>query len=224
MADHAIYWRGWEEGALAAYQQDQGSTNHCAKYAAATAANLLLGTSFDGSSLVSWLDDRLFKGSVRYTIFGNHNGSLVFQTANLVNRLGLLNEITFKVSIKRGKVLDLIDTLQDGATVSLVSVTYFKGEEPLISRGQNTGGVLASARWVGGHIMLLGAYDSGHHNLAGTCTPWGFQSSWVSKDQLYWMSDDDFCRTWGRLSFFNMVTVRVIQETERIKPGEGETA
>ena len=42
MSEHVIYWRGCEEGVLAAYQQDQGSTNHCAKYAAATAANLVI--------------------------------------------------------------------------------------------------------------------------------------------------------------------------------------
>jgi len=208
MSDQVIYWRGWQEGVLATFQQDQGSTNHCAKYAAATAANLLLGTSLDGNSLVSWLDDRLLKGSGIYTIFGNHKGSLVFQTANLVKRLGLLNGITFDVRIKRGKVSDLLNTIKDGGAVNLVSVTYFKGQEPLISCGHNNTSALAATRWVGGHIMLLGAFDSGHHNLARTCTPWGFQSSWSSKDQLYWMSDEDFGRTWGRLSFFNMVTVR----------------
>ena len=210
MSDQVIYWRGCEEGVLAAYQQDQGSTNHCAKYAAVTAANLLLGTSFDGSSLISWLDNRLFKGSFRYTIFGNHNGSLIFQTANLVKLLGLLNGITFDVRVKRGKVPDLLNTLKDGWAVNLVSVTYFKGKEPLICRGHNNTSALATARCVGGHIMLLGAYDSGHHNLSGTCTPWGFQSSWASKDKLYWMSDEDFRRTWGQLSYFNMVTVSMV--------------
>ncbi len=210
MSELAIYWRGWEEDKLAAHQQDQGSTNHCAKFASASAANLLLGSSFDGGSLVSWLDDRLLRGSIRYTILGNHNGSLVFQTANLVKRLGLLNGIGLDVHIKRGKVPDLLGALKDGGAVNLISVTYFKGEEPLISRGHNNASALAAARWVGGHIMIVSAYDPGHCNLAGICTPWGFLSSWASKDQLYWMSDMDFQRTWGRLSFFNMVTVRVI--------------
>ncbi len=210
MSEQVVYWRGWEEADLASYQQDQGSTNHCAKYAAATAANLLLGTSYNGNSLVSWLDDRLLKGSIRYTVFGNHNGSLIFQTANLVKLLGNLNGINFKVRVKRGKVQDLIDTLKDGGAVNLVSVTYFKGEEPKISRGHSNSSALAAARWVSGHIMLLSAYDSRHRNQAGTSTPWGFQSSWASKDQLYWMRDEDFRRTWGRLSIFNMVTVRVV--------------
>lgn len=209
MSELTIYWRGLEEGELASYQQDQGSTNHCAKYASATAANLLLGYSIGGDSLVSWLDKRLLRGSIRYTIFGNHNGSLVFQTANLVRLLGLLNGIVLEVRIKRGKVPDLLDSLKDGGAVSLVSVTYFKGEEPLISRGHNTTSALAAARWVGGHIMILSVFDPGHHNQDGIYTPWGFLSSWASKDQLYWMSDEDFRRTWGRLSYFNMVTVRV---------------
>jgi len=209
MADNAIYWRGWEEGVLAAYQQDQGSTNHCAKYASASAVNLLVGSSFDGSSLVSGLDNQFLRGSGKYTILGNHNGSLVFQTANLVKQLGLLNGIDLEICLKRGKVPDLLDTLRDGVTVSLVSVTYFKGKEPLIYRGQNTDSVLAAARWVSGHIMIPSAHDPGHQNLAGVCTPWGFLSSWTSKDQLYWMSDKDFQRTWGKLSYFNMVTVRL---------------
>lgn len=208
MSELAIYWRDWEEEKLAALQQDQGSSNHCAKYACASAVNLLLGSSFDGGSLTSWLDARLLRGSFRYTIWGNHNGSLVFQTANLVKRFGLLNRIGLDVHIKRGKVMDLLDTLKDGGALSIISVTYFKGEEPLISRGRNSASALAAAHWVGGHIMILGAYDTGHYNLAGICTPWGFLSSWASKDQLYWMSDTDFRRTWGRLSYFNMVTVR----------------
>ena len=209
MSEFAIYWRGWEEGKLAAYQQDQGSTNHCAKYASATAVNLLLGSSIEGSSLVTWLDGRLLKGSGRYTLFGNNNGSLVFQTANLVRRLGLLHGIPLQVRIKRGKVPDLIESLKDGGAINMVSITYFQGEEPLISRGQKTLNALAAARFVGGHIMILSAYDPGHYNLEGVRTPWGFQSSWASRKELYWMSKEDFCHTWGRLSLFNMVTVRL---------------
>lgn len=209
MSAIATYWRGWEEGKLAAHQQDQGSSNHCAKYASATAVNLLLGSSFDGGSLVSWLDERPLKGSVRYTIFGNHNGSLIFQTANLVKRLGLMNGINFEVHIKRGKVPDLLNSLNDGGTVCIISVTYFKGEEPPIFKGHNNTSALGSAHWVGGHIMILSAYDPNHHNQAGLCTPWGFLSSWASQDQMYWMSDADFQRTWGRLSIFNMVTVKM---------------
>ena len=210
MSELVIYWRDWEERKLAAFQQDQGSTNHCAKFASASAVNLLMGSSFKGSSLVSWLDNRFLRGSGKYTILGNHNGSLVFQTANLVKRLSMLNGIHLEVRMKRGKLPDLLDTRQDGSKVSLVSVTYFQGEEPLICQGQNTAGVLGAARWVGGHIMILSAHDPGHYNLAGICTPWGFLSSWTSKDQLYWMSNEDFQRTWGRLSIFNMVTVRLV--------------
>ncbi len=208
MSNLTIYWRGWQESRLAGYQQDQGSTNHCAKYASAAAVNLLSDSSISGDSLVTRLENRLLRGSFRYTIFGNHNGSLVFQAANQLRLLGLLNGIKLDVRIKRGKVPDLLDSLKDSGTICLISVTYFKGEEPLIARGNNTVSALASARWIGGHIMVLSVYDPGHHNLDGICTPWGFLSSWGSKDQLYWMTDEDFRRTWGRLSFFNMITVR----------------
>ena len=208
MSNLTIYWRGWQETRLAGYQQDQGSTNHCAKYASASAVNLLSGSSISGDSLVTQLENQFLRGSSRYTIIGNHNGSLVFQTANQLRLLGLLNGIKLDVRIKRGKVLDLLDILKDGGTICLISVTYFKGEKPLIARGNNTASALASARWVGGHIMVLGVYDPGHHNPDGICTPWGFLSSWASKDQLYWMTDEDFRRTWGRLSFFNLITVR----------------
>jgi hypothetical protein len=33
MISEKQYWRGWTEIELAAYQQDQGSSNHCAKHA-----------------------------------------------------------------------------------------------------------------------------------------------------------------------------------------------
>ena len=209
MSDLTVYWRDWQETQLADYQQDQGSTNHCSKYASATAVNLLFGSSISGASLVNSLEKKILRGSFRYTILGNHNGSLVFQTANQLRLLGLLNGIKLEVRIKRGKVPDLLEVLKDGGTVCLVSVTYFKGEEPLIARGQNTSSTLAASRWVGGHIMILSVYDPAHHNLSGVCTPWGFLSSWASKDQLYWMTEKDFLRTWGRLSLFNMVSVRM---------------
>jgi hypothetical protein len=208
MADLTIYWRGWEESQLAGYQQDQGSSNHCAKYASATALNLLLGSSVRGDSLVAWLDNRLLKGSFLYTILGNHNGSLVFQTANQLRLLGFLNGIKLKVNCKRGTAGDLLEGLRDRTSIILVSVTYVKGKEPIIARGQNTTSTLASASWIGGHVMILSVYDPQHQNREGAFTPWGFLSSWGSKDQLYWMTDEDFNRTWGRLSIFNMITVR----------------
>jgi len=83
MSDITIYWRGWTEKQLAFYQQNQGSTNHCGKYAAASALNLLYGTSLTGDSLVDWVNGRYLKGTPLYTIFGNNNGSFIFQAANL---------------------------------------------------------------------------------------------------------------------------------------------
>ena len=207
MSDSTFYWHGWLESQLAAYQQDQGNTNHCAKYASATAINLLLGTSLTGDSLVNWLNNRFLRGTVRYTIFGNHNGSLVFQTANQIRKLGRAHNLNLLVKSKIAKIPDLLDSLKAEGKITLVSVTYFKGEEPAIARGNNINSSLASARWIGGHVMILGAYDPGHHNQSGNCTPWGFLSSWAGKDQLYWMTDEDFKRSWGRLSIYNIVEV-----------------
>ena len=209
MAQQSIYWRGLEEKTLAGYQQDQGRTNHCAKHAAASGINMLTGLDLNGGSMVRWLDDRLFKGTVRYTIFGNHNGSLVFQTANQIRWLALQNQVPLQVKGGRGKKQDLINSLKDAGVVTLVSVSYFEGEEPLISRGQSTVSSLARTRWIGGHVMILGAYDPMHQNTAGITNPWGFISSWGSSDQLYWVTERDFLRTWGRLSILNMVTVRM---------------
>lgn len=209
MSEVPIYWRGWSESQLAAYQQDQGSTNHCAKYAAAAAYNLLYETALSGDILVSWLNTLPLRGTFRYTIFGNRNGSLVFQTANLVRKLGRLQDKKPEIKCRLGRVETLQSSLMDGGSLTLVSVTYLQGKEPVIARGINTASTLAASRWVGGHIMILGAYDHGHENQDGARTPWGFLSSWNSKDQLYWMTDEDFKRTWGQLSIFNMVTVRM---------------
>lgn len=208
MPNITMYWRGWNESNLAAFQQDQGNSNHCAKFASASAVNLLTGSAIDGNSLVAWLENRLLQGSARYTIFGNDNGSLVFQTANQLRRTGSFAGIDLDIRIKRGKVPDLLDELKDGESVCLVTLTYFQGEEPLIAKGQNTANALAPARWIGGHIMILAAYDAKHQNRVGLPTPWGFLSSWGCTDELYWMADMDFQRTWGRLSFFNMITAR----------------
>ncbi len=209
MTQPSVYWRGLEEKALAGYQQDQGRSNHCAKHAAASSINMLTGLDLDGVGMVRWLDDRVFKGTLRYTIFGNHNGSLVFQTANQIRWFSLQHQVPVQVKCRRGKKQDLIDSLKDGGAATLVSVTYFEGEEPLISRGRSTVTSLGRTRWIGGHVMILGAYDPDHKNTADVVNPWGFISSWGSPDQLYWMTERDFLRTWGRLSILNMITVRM---------------
>ena len=207
MSDNTVYWRSWTENQLASYQQNQGRTNHCAKYAAAAALNMLFGTSLLGDSLVSWVNDRLFKGTLRYSIFGNNHGSFVFQTANLIRRLGHLNGLTPDVKTRTRSLQTLKELLLDGNSLSVVSVTYFQGQEPVIAHGRNIDTSLVAARGVGGHLMILAAFDPGHKNLGNTPTPWGFVSSWPGKDHLYWMTDDDFSQSWGRLSLYNLVTI-----------------
>jgi hypothetical protein len=202
------YWRGWTEKKLASYQQDQGSSNHCAKYAAASCLNLLYGTNLQGESLVSWLDTRPLRGTGRYTILGNNNGSLVFQAANLVRTLARQQGLSPEVWARVGRASSLLEILDAGNLLALVSLTYFQGHEPVIARGNNTTSSLGTVRVLSGHLMILVALDPDHVNRAGGYTPWGFISSWGSKDALYWMSDDDFRRTWGRLSIYNCITVR----------------
>lgn len=210
MSEPISYWRGWTENQLAEYQQDQGSTNHCAKFAAATALNLLYGVSLDGNSLVEWLNGRFFKGTMRYTIFGNNNGSLVYQTANLVRKLGQQNGFFPKVRSKIGREDTLKEIIKDGSSITIVSMSYIQDHEPVIAYGEKTTTSLGKTRWVGGHVMIFAAYDPGHRNEEGTITPWGFLSSWPAKDHLYWMTEDDFKRSWGRFSLFNMVTIKLV--------------
>ncbi len=202
------YWRGWPEGQLADFQQDQGKSNHCAKYAAASALNLLYGTGIDGAELVSWLDSKIMKGTGAYAILGNQNGSLVYQTANLVRLAARQRGLNPTVRSGFGTPEDLRQRLEDGNSLTLVSVTYFQGREPVIARGNNTATSLGATRLLGGHLMILAAYDPGHENEAGLKTPWGFLSSWPGNGFLFWMTEADFQRTWGLLSYFNIVTVQ----------------
>ena len=208
MSELTVYWRGWSEKQLASYQQNQGNSNHCAKYAAATALNLLYGKTLAGDSLVSWLDHQLFKGTLRYTILGNQNGSFVYQAANLTRVFAGVHGLSPEVKIGRGTPQILQTILLDGNSLVLVSMTYFQDREPAIAYGKNNSSSLKSTRLVGGHLMLLGAYDPQHKNNAETPTPWGFLSSWPGNDYLYWMTDHDFRRTWGQLTPFNMVKIR----------------
>jgi hypothetical protein len=207
MSQTTFYWRGLTESQLAKYQQNQGSSNHCAKYAAATSLNMLYGTSLSGDSLVSWLDARVLKGTGRYTIFGNINGSLVFQTANLVRKLAGQNYLQPEIRCGFGSAADLKKRLLNGNLLTMVTLTYFQGSEPVISAGSNTVSSLGPSPLIGGHVMILGAYDVHHQNQNGQSTPWGFLSSWPNKEHIYWLTDNDFIRTWGKLSFFNMITV-----------------
>ena len=207
LSNKKIYWRGWLEGQLAAYQQDQGTSNHCAKYAAASGLNLLFGVVLTGDDLVDWVSSRLLKGTGRYTIFGNHNGSLVYQTANLVRELGLQAGLPIQVRLQIGQAASLQQALLDNNRLTLVTLTYSKGQEPVIAKGKNTTNSLAPAGRIGGHILIPAAYDPDHQNKNGQSTPWGFLSSWGFGDELYWMTEDDFTRSWGRLTLFNTVSI-----------------
>ena len=207
MSEIPLYWRGWSEEQLAAYQQDQGSSNHCAKYAAASGLNMLFGIVLTGEDLTDWVESRPLKGTGRYTIFGNHNGSLVYQTANLVRELGRQAGLPILVKSHVRHAPALLKALTDDNCTVLVTLTYFKDKEPVIARGGNISSSLAPAGWIGGHVMIAAAYDTGHHNQDGLNTPWGFLSSWGLKNQIYWMTEKDFLGSWGRLSIFNMVTI-----------------
>ncbi len=201
------YWRGWNEEQLAAYQGNQGVSNHCAKFAAASGLNLLFGVVLTGDDLVNWVESLPLKGTGRYTIFGNHNGSLVCQTANLVSELGRQAGLPIQVRSRRWRAAALLEVLQDNNLITLVTLTYLKGREPVIARGENTASSLAPAGWIGGHILIPAAYDPNHHNRDDQSTPWGFLSSWGSADHLYWMTVEEFFRCWGHLSVFNTVTI-----------------
>lgn len=207
VSDRSICWRGWSEEQLAAYQSDQGSTNHCAKHAAASGLNMLFGLVLSGDDLIEWVGSRPFKGTGRYTVLGNHNGSLVYQTANLVRELGRQVGLPITVKSQNCRKPALLEILQSPDKLALVTVTYLKGKEPIIARGKNSSTSLAPAGWIGGHIMIPAAYDPEHHNQKGLCTPWGFLSSWGSTDQIYWMTEEDFTRSWGQLSIYNTVLI-----------------
>jgi len=205
-----LYWRGWTEEQLAGYQQDQGQTNHCAKYAAATALNLLYGTEISGDDIVAWLDEKLWDGTPRYTIFGDSFGSLVVQTAAIVQAAAQQHGLAPAVQVSRGQVSDLLESLRLENTIELISITYLKSNLPRVSYGSAMRNSLGKPSFFGGHLMLLGAYDPAHQDREGSSTPWGFLSSWMKNEHLYWMPEEDFRRSWGRYSPFRRVTIRIL--------------
>ena len=168
------------------------------------------GTTISGQVFVDWLSNRFLQGTLQYTIWGNNYGSLVFQTANLIRKFSRMNQLVPKVKSLISTKEKIKGILKDNNTLALVTMTYFLGREPVIAQGRKTTTALGNSSRIGGHVMILGAYDPGHQNDAEVPTPWGFLSSWGSKDYLYWMTDEDFIRTWGKLSLFNWITVRAV--------------
>lgn len=208
MNTRAFYWRGWDENQLADYQQNQGQTNHCAKYAAAAALNMLYGTSIQGGEIVAWLETRFLDGTPRYTVFGNTFGSLVVQTAEIVRAAAALFNLSPQVSISRGSREDLLTTLDHRNQVEIISITYLNHNVPRISYGTRLKRTIKKPNIFGGHIMVLGAYDPTHLDEMDQPIPWGFISSWSGHEYLYWMPEQDFLHSWGRYSPFRRVTVR----------------
>jgi hypothetical protein len=168
---------------------------------------MLFGIVLSGDDLVEWVKSRPLKGTGKYTIFGNNNGSLVYQTANLVRELGHQAGLPIQVESQVGNALDLLEILQNENALTLVTLTYLGGDEPIIARGENTTSSLAPVGSIGGHIMILAAFDTSHRNTDDFSTPWGFLSSWGKSEKLYWMTNAAFHRSWGRLSYFNAVTI-----------------
>lgn len=208
MSTQALYWRSWDENQLAGFQQNQGQTNHCAKYAAAAALNILFDISIQGEDIVDWLETHFLDGTPRYTILGNTFGSLVVQTAEIVRAAASMYNLSPEVSISRGSRDDLLTTLEYDDRVDIISITYLKHNVPRISYGTSLRQIIKKPKVFGGHMMVLGAYDPTHLDEMDQPTPWGFISSWSGAEYLYWMPEEDFLRSWGRYSPFRRVTVR----------------
>ena len=87
-------------------------------------------------------------------------------------------------------------TAEADKVASLVTIYWWFGKSPAIYyKDQPTN--YNRPEGASGHTMLFAAYDP-EHKSGDISTPWGFINSWVDEGSgLFWMSDQDFRRTWG---------------------------
>jgi hypothetical protein len=248
----AYYENDKSQAELGQVQQRQGQgeeiiRNDCAQYAAVMGINLLLGESLSGSEIKDLADKNSFPIPLWGLRMWPNGPTSPQQQVNLINLIAEQNGLPVKARAVQADDQLLLQALQDPDSV--VSVTLLWAEpsiaHPLwgVRPGEIDSPVIAPDSVtdpkpilfmegdppITGHAMVLAAYDSEHRRGDGTIAPWGFINSWVDGStkegkEIYWMTDEDFKRTWGHgAPFFPSNSAVVITRDDEPDPSPVST-
>jgi hypothetical protein len=192
----SAYLAGMTEAKLAKFQHAQVG-NTCTLNCITSAIRLLTGRLISPLDLADELDALPFFHRLPYR--GWRNGPVApVQQVNLIRKLANDLGLPFKVSRSSLKPDILINHISQPGTVVMVTIGLWKNNAPDLTIGDGMVSYApANLTW---HTIIAAAFDPLHIDRAGQIKPWGFINSWVNGgDQLFWMTDSDFMRSW---SFF----------------------
>jgi hypothetical protein len=182
---------------LAGYQQSQGSSNNCVLHTIATVLNLQFGSQFDGGKLAKQFDAQWMRRPFRYRTFPGW-ATTPAQAQRIIHTMARQQTFSVRTRLIQPGDAYLQDILRYSKnTYPIITMLWITRPPTLITR-QGHGDVrIQAAAKLGGHTMLLAAYDPARVDQAGLPHPWGFINSWSAgnNQDLYWMDQ----ATWHRM-------------------------
>lgn len=181
------------EAELAALQVKQVG-NTCGFHAIAVALRLLLDYKINPDELSDKVNKLWWRG--RFMRVAPDWAVTPRMQVRIVRYLGKIENLPITAFYTRGKVETLPTILSDPDAVPVITMLWTWRKAPAIYFGDTTHNYNKTNK-MGGHTMILAAYDPGH--LAGDqfSTPWGFINPWIQNSkQLFWMCDEDFRKAW----------------------------
>ncbi len=211
MISQPLYWRNKSEAELASYQQLQVG-NSCAQNAIAAAFNLFFNARIDGNHLSTLVNQTALPDRIRYRLWSNGPTTPLNQL-HLLMDIALHEKHPISIQLEKGSPSILRQHLSQTDSLTLVTIGWLPGSAPVITRGVQPVN-LNAARGFGFHVMIAAAYDPAHADVNHIIRPWGFINSWSSGgSELFWMTDDDFNRSWRFYTPFGgtypMVTIQI---------------
>jgi hypothetical protein len=183
------------EAELAAFQTEQIG-NTCSFHAVSSAIQLLLNKNFDPRTLSQEINQRWWRGQFM-RVAPNWAVTPRMQT-RIVRYLADKNHLPVSAAYHRSDPESLLTILAspDEDVIPIVTLMWLWRQAPPIYYGDSIHN-MNKLRGVGGHSMILAAYDPEHWAGNQFPTPWGFVNSWRSHtSHLFWMVDADFRKAW----------------------------
>ena len=184
---------GKTETFLAGFQSNQVG-NSCTLHTTSVALRLLLNYYIDPMALSDEVNRLWWRG--RFMRIAPDWAVTPRMQVRLLRYLAKTRSLPLSISFQHANTNLLIESLSNPTLIPIITVFWLKGQAPAIYYGNSTGNYNATNN-MGAHSMLFAAYKPDH--LSGErVTPWGFINSWKDDSNLlFWMSDEDFRKSWG---------------------------
>lgn len=183
------------EAELAALQTRQEG-NTCSFHVIAAGVRLLLDVVIDPDELALEVNRLWWRG--RFMRVLPNWAVTPHMQVRIVKYLARTRGLPLTASFSRGDPDTLPRVLRDpySASVPIITLVWLWRQAPPIYYAHTAINFNRNPS-VGGHSMLLAAYDPDHWAGDEFSTPWGFINPWMADAaHLFWMRDADFRRSW----------------------------